>query len=111
MPAPTTPAIPACNRFRRVKCLVIDFLPEEAFMLTLSIIPPQPSYVAHGRRQVKPEQPSRTHVSFRTRAAREFSCRHRNLGIPGPNTTRAVRAFQASIVVAETGTIDDALIA
>ena len=32
-------------------------------------------------------------------------------GIPGPNTARAVRAFQASIDIAETGTIDDALIA
>jgi hypothetical protein len=32
-------------------------------------------------------------------------------GLPGPATTRAVRAFQGSIDSAETGTIDDALIA
>ena len=32
-------------------------------------------------------------------------------GVPGPATARAVRAFQASIDVAESGAIDDALIA
>jgi hypothetical protein len=32
-------------------------------------------------------------------------------GVPGPATARAVRAFQGSIDVAESGTIDDALIA